>query len=1000
MRGELNVIVERGKRNTSDLLTRIVIALVLCFCLVPAQAAERLAWVIGNSDYLEISPLANPRNDAQDVAVRLQALGFELFGNKVHYNLGERELLARTESFATAAESVEIAFLYFAGHGMQFDGDPHLLPVDIPDASLAIVRREAVGLNGLLDNLAGRAKLTIAVFDACREIPDFKRQIKRATRGGSESGWRGLSRPTVQTESTLIAYSGGSGELVADGEGRNSPYTTLLLDNLDQEIVSPGRNDAPGFFDEVAYQFRQQNSGQSPEVINQGVRPNRFFLSEQQKSEGPVVPEKGRLTVKVEPADARVRIMNIGAQYRDAMELAIGRDYDILVNREGYQPWRNTVTLDGRELVVPVVLVANGPQPQKERAQNSLKPLGNASLVELEWWNLAKELASPASYRNYLGRYPAGEFSEIAKIRLSRLENTSPQSDTGAPTSANGPPGPSNTAPVETEEVKPVVIPPDWGVAQKAGTVAALKRYLKECIGSCEPQAAARVQQIEQQQAAFVAHLRRDELTSGKNGTALEAILTIEDLVPNDTWIADARRQIAERYAVLVRGQQRAGKLQVAQRLVAKGLSVASVQSLENLQIEINQGLGKQKQQTAGRPQPSSENTVSLQETPAHTGLRITLPPDSAKQIGGAVSVKAHVDSEDKIAQAHVYWSTTTDFAISNRQSMYILSSKSSGAKVYSGQFTPSSRAKKVYYYVAVSDKQGNRSTKGSASSPLSYSLPERQKQSKKQTATTVAPLAIAGKIFRMTIGSGSGSFSPKGTYILNISPSGNAYERMATSKDIVDGSGTYKYTVKGAQGLVTFSDSSVGDGDIELNFSDNSSGKFRMKVVADANSIQYGSFKQISKSEAATLTASGSRIGSRKIDFGKDCAKGNIFTKTSTTTNITDRRSVTNSRGKRVPYGSVSTVELSGENTYYIYTKWHNLKNKKYDFHFSLYDSNNNSVIFRRSNGFDTRTSAVGVNWTSWYQWKPSRSAPTGKYTHVICEGGKRHVKTFQVVR
>ena len=140
----------------------------------------------------------------------------------MHHNLDERALLRQTAGFAEAAEGLEIAFLYFAGHGMQFNGDPHLLPVDIPDDRLSIVRREAVGLNGLLATLAGRAELTIAVFDACREIPDYMEKIKRAVRGGSDADWRGLSRPKVQADSTLVAYLGGSGELVADGTGRNS----------------------------------------------------------------------------------------------------------------------------------------------------------------------------------------------------------------------------------------------------------------------------------------------------------------------------------------------------------------------------------------------------------------------------------------------------------------------------------------------------------------------------------------------------------------------------------------------------------------------------------------------------------------------------------------------------------------------------------------------------------------------------------------------------------
>jgi len=264
----------------------IVFGSLVAFCILTiftsaqVMAAERLALVIGNSDYVEITSLPNPRNDAEDVADRLQTLGFKLYAGKAHHNMDERSLLRLISDFAAAADDAEIALLYFAGHGMQFNGDPHLLPVDIPDDKLDVVKSEAISLNSLLAKLEGRAELTIAIFDACREIPDYEQQIRGVTRGGSDVDWRGLSRPRVQLDSTLIAYSGGSGELVAAGDGRNSPYTEQLLSNLSRETLQKKRLDVPSLFAEVSYQFRIRHNGQRPEVINLGVRPNYYYLAE------------------------------------------------------------------------------------------------------------------------------------------------------------------------------------------------------------------------------------------------------------------------------------------------------------------------------------------------------------------------------------------------------------------------------------------------------------------------------------------------------------------------------------------------------------------------------------------------------------------------------------------------------------------------------------------------------------------------------------------------
>ncbi|MBM3560505.1 MAG: caspase family protein, partial [Alphaproteobacteria bacterium] len=48
--------------------------LVVAFVALPAEAARK-ALVIGNAAY-KVRPLANPVNDAADMAKRLQALGF------------------------------------------------------------------------------------------------------------------------------------------------------------------------------------------------------------------------------------------------------------------------------------------------------------------------------------------------------------------------------------------------------------------------------------------------------------------------------------------------------------------------------------------------------------------------------------------------------------------------------------------------------------------------------------------------------------------------------------------------------------------------------------------------------------------------------------------------------------------------------------------------------------------------------------------------------------
>jgi formylglycine-generating enzyme required for sulfatase activity len=62
-------------------------------------------------------------------------------------------------------------------------------------------------------------------------------------------------------------------------------------------------------------------------------------------------------TIKVTPAHARVRIMNINPKYRDGMELADG-EYDVLVDAPGYHSWRQTISHAGRATWQQVTLEA------------------------------------------------------------------------------------------------------------------------------------------------------------------------------------------------------------------------------------------------------------------------------------------------------------------------------------------------------------------------------------------------------------------------------------------------------------------------------------------------------------------------------------------------------------------------------------------------------------------------------------------------------------------
>ena len=93
----------------------------------PAAAEKRVALIIGNSAYTAASPLANPANDAGDMAVALKQIGFEVLAGA---DLDKRAFDAKVREFARALPSADVAVFYYAGHGLQVGGRNYLVPTD------------------------------------------------------------------------------------------------------------------------------------------------------------------------------------------------------------------------------------------------------------------------------------------------------------------------------------------------------------------------------------------------------------------------------------------------------------------------------------------------------------------------------------------------------------------------------------------------------------------------------------------------------------------------------------------------------------------------------------------------------------------------------------------------------------------------------------------------------------------------------------------------------
>ena len=207
----------------------LVVCLILVFGALPSEAEPRVALVIGNSDYgAEMGKLPNPANDAALMAKTLKQVGFDVI---TVTNADQNKMKQAIKEFGrklTSAGAQTTGLFFYAGHGLQFDGENYLIPVHAAIEQEGDVDVEAIPASMVLKQMdfSGSA-VNIVILDACRNNP-LARSM-RSTGGG-------LAEMKERPTGSFIAYSTAPGQTAVDGKGKNSPYTEALA----SAILTPG----------------------------------------------------------------------------------------------------------------------------------------------------------------------------------------------------------------------------------------------------------------------------------------------------------------------------------------------------------------------------------------------------------------------------------------------------------------------------------------------------------------------------------------------------------------------------------------------------------------------------------------------------------------------------------------------------------------------------------------------------------------------------------------
>lgn len=262
------------------MLAKILLVLCLITTLPSLAYAKRLGLVIGNDGYTNVPELEKARSDANALSDTLTDLGFDV--TKV-LDATRRDMNRAIAGFTARLQPGDTALVFYAGHGVEIDGENYLLPIDIEapnQASEDFIKFESIGLSDILLRVQSTgARTTLMFIDACRDNPFAE------STGRSIGGTRGLARVTAP-EGTFVVFSAGARQQALDrlsgpDPDPNSVFTRILLPKLKEpnlelrQLVSDVRVEVrdlalkqnhqqfPAYYDELLGKF-YFNTGDQP----------------------------------------------------------------------------------------------------------------------------------------------------------------------------------------------------------------------------------------------------------------------------------------------------------------------------------------------------------------------------------------------------------------------------------------------------------------------------------------------------------------------------------------------------------------------------------------------------------------------------------------------------------------------------------------------------------------------------------------------------------------
>jgi hypothetical protein len=356
-----------------------------------AAAENRLALVIGQAAYRAVPALPNAENDGKRMAELLTNSGFQVTAAPDLSQTDMRQAISDFAAKVQASGPDTVAAVFYAGHGLQIDGENYLVPVDVDPKREADIPLQAVRLNDLMNTLGALpTRMRIYMLDACRNNP-FP----------ALNGTAGHGLAIVDTKAgapgSFISFSTSPGSEAEDGTGADSPYTTALLSVAKEPNVP-----IEEAFKRVRVAVNQATDGrQVPWESSSLTADFKFVASDANTGQG--TGQGAAATTK--PPSAPVK--SADDWRRDLKGKEPKAAYDLVIANDSAPAYEAFAALFAQSTYTPRV------RSLLERRR------------EMEAWENAVAVNTAASFETFLATYGSSDLAATARKMEERVRNRS-----------------------------------------------------------------------------------------------------------------------------------------------------------------------------------------------------------------------------------------------------------------------------------------------------------------------------------------------------------------------------------------------------------------------------------------------------------------------------------------------------------------------------------------------------------------------------------------------